>query len=54
VEAGRSLAEKLRSVRKRPLPVADAVLEWVPTEAAAFALERRAGGDQQVVEERRG
>lgn len=36
VQAGRSLAATLRSVRKRPLPVLDAVLVWVPEESARF------------------
>lgn len=33
--AGRSLADELSGVRKRPVPVADAVLAWVGREAAA-------------------
>ena len=34
--AGRSLAAAVRSVPKRPLPVLDAVLEWVAGESARF------------------
>jgi hypothetical protein len=34
--AGRSLAAAVRSVPKRPLPVLDAVLEWVSGESARF------------------
>jgi hypothetical protein len=34
--AGRSLADAMRSVPKRPLPVLDAVLEWVAGESARF------------------
>jgi hypothetical protein len=47
VEAGRSLADRLGGVRKRPLPFVDAVLAWVVAESA-----RRPGRDEQVVEER--
>jgi hypothetical protein len=36
LEAGRSLAVTLRSMRKRPLPVLDGVLAWVPQESARF------------------
>jgi hypothetical protein len=34
--AGRALAERMRGVRRRPLPVLDAVLDWVSHEAARF------------------
>jgi len=34
--AGRALAERLAQVRRRPLPVLDAVLDWVAHEAARF------------------
>jgi hypothetical protein len=34
--AGKTLAEKLSGVRKRPLPFVDAVLTWVIAEAAEF------------------
>lgn len=35
--AGRSLLEALRPVRKRPLPLVDAVLGWVAAESARFS-----------------
>jgi hypothetical protein len=47
MESGRSLADRLSGVRKRPLPFVDAVLAWVVAES-----ERHSGRDQQVVEER--
>jgi hypothetical protein len=34
--AGRALAARLRGVRRRPLPVLDAVLDWVSHESARF------------------
>ena len=34
--AGRSLTAELSAVRKRPLPLLDAVLVWVAREATAF------------------
>jgi hypothetical protein len=34
--AGRALAEQVRGVRKRPLPILDAVLDWVTHESARF------------------
>jgi hypothetical protein len=34
--AGRALADRLRSVPRRPLPLLDAVLDWVAHEAARF------------------
>jgi hypothetical protein len=39
VRAGRSLTAALRAVRRRPLPVLDAVLGWVVREAATFRAE---------------
>jgi hypothetical protein len=48
MESGRSLADRLGGVRKRPLPFVDAVLAWVVAES-----ERHPGRDQQVVEDRR-
>ena len=42
VAAGRSLAEALGPVDKRPLPVLDAVLAWVRREAAGFRAGRPA------------
>jgi hypothetical protein len=47
MESGRSLADRLGGVRKRPLPFVDAVLAWVVAES-----ERHPGRDQQVVEDR--
>jgi hypothetical protein len=35
--AGRSLLDSLRDVRKRPLPIVDAVLGWVAAESGRFA-----------------
>jgi hypothetical protein len=49
MESGRSLADRLSGVRKRPLPFVDAVLAWVVAES-----DRHSGRDQQVVEERGG
>ena len=40
--AGRSLLDQLRGVRRRPMPVLDAVLGWVARESAAFAPGRPA------------
>jgi hypothetical protein len=39
MRAGRSLTAALRDVRRRPLPVLDAVLGWVAREAGAFRAE---------------
>ena len=47
MDSGRSLADRLSGVRKRPAPFVDAVLAWVVAES-----ERHSGRDQQVVEER--
>ena len=34
--AGRALTERLRSVRRRPMPILDAVLDWVSHESTRF------------------
>lgn len=34
--AGRALTDRLRSVRRRPMPVLDAVLDWVSHESTSF------------------
>jgi hypothetical protein len=41
VAAGRSLLDSLRGVRRRPLPVLDAVLAWVARESARFRTSER-------------
>jgi hypothetical protein len=46
--SGRNLADRLSGVRKRPLPLVDAVLAWVVAES-----ERRPRRHEQVVEEGR-
>jgi hypothetical protein len=38
--AGRALLDALRDVRRRPVPIADAVLGWVVREAAGFSGSR--------------
>jgi len=40
--AGRALTERLRSVRRRPVPVLDAVLDWVSHESGRFRAETAA------------
>jgi hypothetical protein len=42
--AGRALSDRLRSVRRRPAPILDAVLDWVSHESARF----RAGATAPV------
>jgi hypothetical protein len=57
IAAGRSLVARLEPVRKAPLPVADAMIGWVASEAAAFRGDdgaarprlRLRGGDRALV-----
>lgn len=52
--AGRALFGSLAQVRKRPMPVVDAVLAWVRAEASRFKPVRPAAGTQRPLRVRDG